>query len=278
MFILLFLTILIKEVEENYSKLRPFEPHPIPMARTELLQRDENLVPSSIFDSQQGEVVKSRAQLIERKIEALESLTSKVSNRRSRRWLNDRLLIELVPRLNVDEIRGLFAPPPWGDSTPLSAFCMTNIGEWDAFRHIDMDAEVTMMQALNKSTTKRKEQVDSDKMAALRAWHRVDCRTREALKRNFLSDLVLGYEERILAFIKDSEDDDMLMLHIQDPFHRLLLHGVCEFYNLISVTISIPGDAKMRKVTKIKKKLGSQSLPSQIKLTQFLRIAKDVAV
>lgn len=51
-----------------------------------------------------------------------------------------------------------------------------------------------MMQALNKSTTKRKEQVDSDKMAALRAWHRVDCRTREALKRNFLSDLVLGYE------------------------------------------------------------------------------------
>lgn len=38
-----------------------------------------------------------------------------VSNRRSRRWLNDRLLIELVPRLNADEIRGLFAPPPWGN-------------------------------------------------------------------------------------------------------------------------------------------------------------------
>ena len=37
-----------------------------------------------------------------------------VSNRRSRRWLNDRLLFELVPRLNAEEIRGLFAPPPWG--------------------------------------------------------------------------------------------------------------------------------------------------------------------
>ncbi|KAM0947761.1 putative R3H domain-containing protein [Dioscorea sansibarensis] len=248
------------------------------MARAELLKRDENLVPSSIFDSQQGEVVNSRAQLIERKIEALESLTSKVSNRRSRRWLNDRLLIELVPRLNADEIRGLFAPPPWGDSTPLSAFCMANIGEWDAFIHIDMDAEVTMMHALNKLTTKGKEQVDNDKMAALNAWHRVDCRTREALKRNFLSDLVLGYEERVLTFIKDSEDGDVLLLHIQDPFHRLLLHGVCEFYNLISVTISTPGDAKIQKVTKIKKKLGSQNLPPQIKLTQFLRIAKDVAV
>ncbi|KAI7995664.1 hypothetical protein LOK49_LG11G01188 [Camellia lanceoleosa] len=37
-----------------------------------------------------------------------------VSNRRSLRWLNDRLLMELVPRLNAEEIRGLFTPPPWG--------------------------------------------------------------------------------------------------------------------------------------------------------------------
>jgi hypothetical protein len=39
---------------------------------------------------------------------------TQVSNRRSRKWLNDRLLIELVPRLHVEEIKGLFAPPPWG--------------------------------------------------------------------------------------------------------------------------------------------------------------------
>ncbi|KAJ0977560.1 hypothetical protein J5N97_013034 [Dioscorea zingiberensis] len=248
------------------------------MAKAELLKREENILPFSIFDSQQGEVAKSRGQLIERKIEALESLTGKVSNRRSRRWLNDRLLIELVPRLNADEIRGLFAPPPWGDSTPLSAFCMTNIGEWDAFRHIDMDTEVTIIQGLNKSTAKRKEQLDSDKVVALSAWHRVDCRTREALKRNFLSDLVLGYEERVLAFIKDSGDADVLMLRIQDPFHRLLLHGVCEFYNLRSVTISTLRDAKMWKMTKIMKKSHSRSSPPQIKLTQFLRMAKDGAL
>lgn len=39
-----------------------------------------------------------------------------VSNRRSRRWLNDCLLMELVPRLDAEEIRGLFAPPPWGNA------------------------------------------------------------------------------------------------------------------------------------------------------------------
>lgn len=44
-----------------------------------------------------------------------------VSNRRTRRWLNDRLLMELVPRLNAEEIRGLFAPPPWGKRYPREA-------------------------------------------------------------------------------------------------------------------------------------------------------------
>lgn len=40
-----------------------------------------------------------------------------VSNRRSCRWLNDRLLLELVPCLGAHEIKGLFAPPPWGNQS-----------------------------------------------------------------------------------------------------------------------------------------------------------------
>ncbi|KAK8565414.1 hypothetical protein V6N12_058977 [Hibiscus sabdariffa] len=53
--------------------------------------------------------------------------------------LEDCLLMELVPHLNADaeEIRGLFAPPPWGDDVPPSAFFMTNVGEWDKFRNTD---------------------------------------------------------------------------------------------------------------------------------------------
>ncbi|XP_008790970.2 R3H domain-containing protein 4 [Phoenix dactylifera] len=245
------------------------------MAKPDFVKREEEFFPFSIFDSQNGEAVKSRGQLIERKIDVIESLAGKVSNRRSRRWLNDRLLIELVPRLNVEEIRGLFAPPPWGDSTPLSAFCMTNVGEWDAFRNVDMDVEANMIQALEKSSTKRKGHVDNDKKIALNAWHRVDCRTREALRRNFLSELVESYEEHVRAFIKDSGDGDVLVLHVQDPFHRLLLHGVCEFYNLISVTVSTAPGAMRWKMTKIKKKLGSQEIPPNITLVQFLKMAKD---
>ncbi|XP_010255888.1 PREDICTED: uncharacterized protein LOC104596431 [Nelumbo nucifera] len=242
------------------------------MATPEVLQREEDLL-LSIFDQPKGKA-NSRGKLIEKKIELLESLAGRVSNRRSRRWLNDRLLIELVPRLNAEEIRGLFAPPPWGDNVPLSPFCMTNVGDWDTFRNIDMDKEACMIKALKGCPTKSKAHVDADKMAVLNAWQRVDFRTREALRRSFLSELIESYEECIRTFIKDSGDGDELVLHVQDPFHRLLLHGVCEFYGLVSVTATRLEDGNALKMTRIKKKKsGSVELPN-ITLSHFLKMSK----
>ncbi|KAG9457995.1 hypothetical protein H6P81_002503 [Aristolochia fimbriata] len=239
---------------------------------------EEDVSSSNLINPQKGETRKSRSLLLEKKIEFLESLASKVSNRRSRRWLNDRLLIELVPRLNADEIRGLFAPPPWGDNVPLSPFCMTNGKEWEPFRNIDMDSEATLLEALEKSSTKRKDRVETDKIIALNAWHRVDCRTREALRRNFLSELVEGFEECIRAFIKESGDNNDLVLHIQDSYHRLLLHGVCEFYDLISVTATKSERGKLLKMTKIsKKRCGCRRVPNMT-LTHFLKMAKEGVV
>nr|GLL33141.1 uncharacterized protein LOC107842511 isoform X1 [Ipomoea trifida] len=247
------------------------------MATPEVLQ-GEDLIFSALFDNPKGENVKSRGFAIEKKIELLENLAGKVSNRRSRRWLNDRLLMELVPRLNAEEIRGLFAPPPFGDDVPLSPFCMTNLGEWDKFRNIDMDKEATMMKALESSVSKRKSCTNNDKAAVLTAWHRVDCRTREALRRNFLPELINNYEECLQTFIKESGDGDVLDLSVQDPFHRLLLHGVCEYYNLISVTVVTQtkgtGTGAV-KITKIKKKKADYSELPNITLCNFLKMAKE---
>ncbi|KAL2453921.1 hypothetical protein Adt_48582 [Abeliophyllum distichum] len=246
------------------------------MANSGILQTEQDLLMfSSLFHNSEGGNVKSRGTEIEKKIEFLESLTGKVSNRRSRRWLNDRLLMELVPPLNADEIRGLFAPPPWGDDVPLSPFCMTNVGEWDKFRNIDMDKQASIIESLEDSSGERRSRLDADKVAALTAWHRVDCRTREALRRSFLSELINSYEERVRSFIKESRDGDVLVLQVQDPFHRLLLHGVCEFYNLVSTTVTPSEGPNSLKMTRIcKKKVSAAELPN-ITLCNFLKMAKE---
>lgn len=241
-----------------------------------VLHRELDLLLSSPFvDPHKGDGAKSGGMSVEKKIEFLESLTGKVTNRRSRRWLNDRLLMELVPRLNAEEIRGLFAPPPWGDEVPPSTFCMTNVEEWDRFRNIDMDKEVNIIHALENSIENRKGHIDADKMAVLNGWHRVDCKTRDALRRSCLSELIEGYEECVRAFITESTDGDVLELRIQDPFHRLLLHGVCEFYNLASDTVTDLNGVESTKMTRIKKKKrGSPQLPN-ITLSHFLKLSKE---
>ncbi|KAL0371332.1 UNVERIFIED_CONTAM: Retrovirus-related Pol polyprotein from transposon RE1 [Sesamum angustifolium] len=138
------------------------------MATPEILQTEQDLLMyATLFENSKDGNVKSRGMEIEKKIEFLEGLAGRVSNRRSRRWINDRLLMELVPRLNAEEIRGLFAPPPWGDDVPPSPFCMTNVGEWDNFRNIDMDKEASIMKSLESSSAKQRDRVDADKVAAL---------------------------------------------------------------------------------------------------------------
>lgn len=51
-----------------------------------------------------------------------------------------------------------------------------------------------MIEALKGPSSKKKSHVDADKVAALAAWHRVDCKTRDAFRRSFLPELVDGYE------------------------------------------------------------------------------------
>ncbi|CAL1362003.1 unnamed protein product [Linum trigynum] len=247
------------------------------MATPDILQLiDERLLSSPLHDPSKADGGKSRGLSIEKKIEFLESLTGKVTNRRSRRWINDRLLMELVPRLNADEIKGLFAPPPWGDAVPPSAFSMANMGEWEKFRNIDMDKQADIIESFDKSSSKRKGSVDADKMAVLNAWRRIEAGTRDALRRSFLTELIQGYEVCIRAFIEDNVDGEVLTFRVQDPFHRLLLHGVCEFYNLESATVSETKGGNLSKMTTIKKKKKKvvDELPS-ITLSSFLIMTKE---
>uniref|UniRef100_A0ACD6A4X7 Uncharacterized protein n=1 Tax=Avena sativa TaxID=4498 RepID=A0ACD6A4X7_AVESA len=237
------------------------------MATLGLLPREQEEFCSPLFD---GETT------IEGKIQALEDIgATKVSNRRWCRWLNNRLLLELVPRLDADEIRGLFVPPPWGEKMRLSAFCVTSTAaEWDVFRTIDMDVQASLMRFHMKESSSRRH-LDEDEMAALNAWHRIDSQTRKAMKKKFLPHLLGIYEARVRAFIEESSDDkDVIVLEVQDPFQRLLLHGVCEFYNVASETTSSTvrecgsGDNAW-KTTTIRKRSGTGA-PSRITLVDFL--------
>ncbi|KAK8948685.1 hypothetical protein KSP39_PZI006306 [Platanthera zijinensis] len=82
---------------------------------------------------------------------------------------------------------------------------------------------------------------------------------------------------QLQAFINGGSEQEVLQLYVENCFHRLLLHGVCEYYNLISSTVKTSEDSESSRMTRIKKKTSSeQALPvPAISLSQFLKMARD---
>jgi len=284
------------------------------MAQPGVLFRDDKSFYEWLTDSNYGKSVEQRAAIVSKKkvsgrrrrgssvrdaeeenpnTEAEQRLRQllQISNRRYCRWVNDRLLRELAPPLDAEEIGGLFSPPPWGERdvlTPLERItgagnnCLSDMAAWEPFRNnVDMDMEEHMLKSLVKERPKKDEINVTGSMAAMKAWHTVDRRARDALRRNSHLPLVEAFEERILVYVKSAEAGEVLTLEVQDPFHRLVLHGICEFYGLVSNTVSkwedTAGGFSLVARTHIRKKKHPKSSDSvqPVRLVDFLSAMKN---
>lgn len=284
------------------------------MAQPGVLFRDDKSFYEWLTDSNYGKSVEQRAAIVSKKkvsgrrrrgssvrdaeeenpnTEAEQRLRQllQISNRRYCRWVNDRLLRELAPPLDAEEIGGLFSPPPWGERdvlTPLERItgagnnCLSDMAAWEPFRNnVDMDKEEHMLKSLVKERPKKDESNVTGSMAAMKAWHTVDRRARDALRRNSHLPLVEAFEERILVYVKSAEAGEVLTLEVQDPFHRLVLHGICEFYGLVSNTVSkwedTAGGFSLVTRTHIRKKKHPKSSDSvqPVRLVDFLSAMKN---
>lgn len=284
------------------------------MAQPGVLFRDDKSFYEWLTDSNYGKSVEQRAAIVSKKkvsgrrrrgssvrdaeeenpnTEAEQRLRQllQISNRRYCRWVNDRLLRELAPPLDAEEIGGLFSPPPWGERdvlTPLERItgagnnCLSDMAAWEPFRNnVDMDKEEHMLKSLVKERPKKDESNVTGSMAAMKAWHTVDRRARDALRRNSHLPLVEAFEERILVYVKSAEAGEVLTLEVQDPFHRLVLHGICEFYGLVSNTVSkwedTAGGFSLVARTHIRKKKHPKSSDSvqPVRLVDFLSAMKN---
>jgi len=284
------------------------------MAQPGVLFRDDKSFYEWLTDSNYGKSVEQRAAIVSKKkvsgrrrrgssvrdaeeenpnAEAEQRLRQllQISNRRYCRWVNDRLLRELAPPLDAEEIGGLFSPPPWGERdvlTPLERItgagnnCLSDMAAWEPFRNnVDMDMEEHMLKSLVKERPKKDESNVTGSMAAMKAWHTVDRRARDALRRNSHLPLVEAFEERILVYVKSAEAGEVLTLEVQDPFHRLVLHGICEFYGLVSNTVSkwedTAGGFSLVARTHIRKKKHPKSSDSvqPVRLVDFLSAMKN---
>lgn len=210
-----------------------------------------------------------------------EMSSSKLGRRRYRRWANDNMLKELAPPLTAYEIGTLFAPPPWGEKNVASPFenlmsSTHDMAVWEPFRNnVDMDVQAKVLQQeVHKRSNLGGLNKEGKQSAAMIAWSRVERNLRAALRRNPSSPMVLELEEQLVRFIHG--EDKELVIAVDTPYDRLLLHGLSQFHGLRSNTVQMAGDAYGLQMQTFIFLTKTDKTPSPVtsSLPQFLRKVK----
>jgi hypothetical protein len=110
---------------------------------------------------------------------------------------------------------------------------------------------------------------------------RIERQVRVALRRQTGSAFIKQLEQTLVDFIQNGAEQDQapssesklpLVLLFQDGYHRLMAHGVCQYYDLKSVSVSYSGE----RVTVISKPKSSQPLQlPPMPLHEYLKHLKE---
>ncbi|GIL91148.1 hypothetical protein Vretimale_9585 [Volvox reticuliferus] len=161
--------------------------------------------------------------------------------RRRRRWLNDKTLRDLAGPLSAADMEAQFKPAPFGVAvlSPLAqALAPANAALWENFRSIDPEKEARVLQkwaAHQRESAPLRQRPMTQAALALQRWAAVSKKARAALKRANPSS-VMQLEVQILDFFQQAGHSDQLLIPLDDAFTRLLVHGLAEFYGLLSTS------------------------------------------
>eukprot|EP00798_Chlamydomonas_sp_ICE-L_P030440 gene30440-35450_t len=187
-------------------------------------------------------------------LKAMES----VGVRRRRRWLNDKILRDLAGPMSAHDMHTLFEPAPFGG--PYRPSPLAQIAEdpaaasmWESFRNIEPEKEARVLkkweeyvkdQAKASASSAPAQEEGRSASKALQNWSKIHKNGRQALRKANVHS-VLQVEMQILEFLEGDDPSSRLSLPLEDGFARLLVHGLCQFYSLLSCSRSGGGSTTL---------------------------------
>ncbi|GAQ86266.1 hypothetical protein KFL_002790140 [Klebsormidium nitens] len=200
-----------------------------------------------------------------------------LGKRAFRRYANEKLLQDLAGPLDADQMAMLYAPPPFGE---VQATVLARITEatadneaaraWEPFRQVDMDMQDSFLRGAAPPSAAK---LVTSLAVAQRRWKAVERRLREALRRGADWPLLHEMDAAVGAYADAGLEEgagacDDLEMQLDDAFHRLMLHGVCQYYELVATTSVCGGEH----VTRVRyRRPGRRSdEPCHMRLTELL--------
>lgn len=177
----------------------------------------------------------------------------KPGSRRHQRWMNRVFLMEQEAELELEDFTVLDPAIP---RTALSQiFEDSYFNEiWDPFVDITEEQEEKLLMALDftltHKTDKYKREVgvsfeddddeeeedeneDEKMFPAHESFKRIDKKIRKVLQQQIENEFLASMDKEIASYIQIKEFNT-LTYSFEDSFHRLICHGICQFYSLRS--------------------------------------------
>jgi len=146
----------------------------------------------------------------------------------------------------------------------------SNRKKWDPFVEVTEEKQEKLLISI-EITTRQKDKCASKKeqdhlVSPDHSFTKVDKKIRKLLRKYEGTEFLNGLDHDIVDYISVS-DIQAKVYHFSDSFHRLLCHGVCQFYSLQSKSEIYPNKADAKKVIVTKSK--TLLLPNKT-LSQYL--------
>jgi len=204
-----------------------------------------------------------------RKPEPRVSQTHKIPNvgrpgsKRYQRFLNKVYLLQHQHEVTDEDIN-VFLPScssfSFLVSTPYNQKQKEGREKWEPFVNVTEEREREMIvDILPKSDYDQNEIVSAE-----RSWSLIDKRIRQILKSNTQHPFLLDLENEIIEFVASIQSDS-IVYHFEEPFHRMICHGICSFYSIQSSSI----DKNQQRTTIIRKT--TKTVIPGITLSNFLK-------
>jgi hypothetical protein len=146
-----------------------------------------------------------------------------------------------------------------------SLFVMENKS---VFKQLLKEENADLFKQFEKDEIEFEVKVKVNRESPSQRFSRIDKNVKKSLSGDMGSKLIHQLEKELTVFMKDPKEDTLAIL-FQDPFCRLLGHGICRYYTLSSTSVN----TKDGRVTIIRKTKNTSN--PDLLLSEFLNTSKD---
>jgi len=183
----------------------------------------------------------------------------KMGSKRYQRFLNKTFLIDQERQLDAADFN-IFVHC----CTPFTQLWQEpkKLQVWEPFIDVTEERQEELLVSLSVDISNYLQNMTEESASA--SFKIIDRKIRKLLKRHLRSEFLMALDDEILGYIR-LDDYNTLVYSFSDPYHRMICHGICQFYSLQSRSKNSKGDRVV-----VVSKTQHTSIPNQT-LSQHLQ-------